>query len=304
MNQWVRPGIVLATLAAGAYVLAVIENLLRFGPTLAVLGAPLQQTLSVLRSRDLVPNGRDRTLFTAAPMLAVVVVILCGLFVPLSPRLVAFDISLGLFYFLVFLALFVITLMNAGWSANSKTGLFGVFRAASHLVSYEVPIGFAAIGPVMAAESLRPTTIVQAQSQLWFVVWQPLGLAIYLFAALFASYARPFDLPQAGSEIGGGVLADYSGPRLLLLRFGQRALFLLLMAMGVVLFFGGWQGPLVPRPVWFAAKTFALATCVMWSARFFPRLRHDQMLAFAWKVLVPASLVNIMAVGMIVLLAK
>ena len=116
-----------------------------------------------------------------------------------------------------------VALMNAGWGANGKLGLFGTFRAAAHLLSYEVPFGFAAIGPAMAAESLSTRQIVEAQAGVWFIVWQPLGFAIYLIAALMMSFRKPFDLPQAGSELGGGVLGEYSGGRLLVLRLALDA---------------------------------------------------------------------------------
>lgn len=115
-----------------------------------------------------------------------------------------------------------------------------------HLLSYEVPLGFAAIGPAMAAESLSTVRIVETQAGLWYVVWQPLGLIIYVASALYMTYRWPFDIPQAGSELESGVLAEYTGATLLLFKIALSALFFLLSAMGVVLFFGGWHGPLLP----------------------------------------------------------
>ena len=164
-----------------------------------------------------------------------------------------------------------------------------------------MPLGFAAIGPVMAAESLSTTRIVAAQQSLWYAVWQPLGLALYLVAALIVTFRHPFDSAYAGSELEGGVLGEYSGPHLLLFKLALNALFVLLMAMGVVLFFGGWQGPLLPPPVWFTLKTVALTAVTLWGVRFAPRLRHDQMLSLAWKILLPASLINIVLVGILAL---
>ena len=164
-----------------------------------------------------------------------------------------------------------------------------------------MPLGFAAIGPAMAAASLSTVRIVEAQATLWYGVWQPLGLAIYVVATLFMTYRRPFDIPQAGGELEGGVLAEYTGPRLLLFNIALNALFLLLSAMGVVLFFGGWHGPLLPGPAWFLIKSWALTTLLLWAGRFLPRLRHDQMLSLAWKVLLPASLINVALVGIIML---
>jgi NADH-quinone oxidoreductase subunit H len=296
--------LVLLGLLFGAYGIAVLERLTvmglrHFG---VALMAPLAETAGLLRQEDLVPRGPDYLLFRSAPLAALAAVALAALVIPLGPGLLGFDPPIGLFYFIVVLSPFVIAMMNAGWSQNAKEGVFGAFRAAAHLISYEVPLGFAAIGPVMAAESLSTVRIVEAQATLWYGVWQPLGLAIYVVSALFMTYRRPFDLPQAGSELEGGVLAEYSGPRLLLFTIALHAVFLLLSALGVVLFLGGWRGPLLPGPVWFLIKTFGLAALLLWAGRLMPRLRHDQMLSLAWKVLLPASLVNVALVGILVLI--
>jgi NADH-quinone oxidoreductase subunit H len=153
----------------------------------------------------------------------------------------------------------------------------------------------------MVAQSLSTERIVQSQAGLWYVVWQPLGLLIYLIAALFVSFRHPFDSALAGSELEGGVFAEYSGPCLLLFKMALDAIFLLLMGMGVVLFFGGWQGPLLPAPLWLVIKTLLLAGLVLWLARFIPRVRHDQILSLSWKILLPASLVNVTLVGILTL---
>lgn len=303
MNTLATALLVLLGLLLGAYGIAVLERLIALGPRRAgaALVLPLAEAASLLRQEALLPRGADRFLFRSAPLVALAAVALAALVVPLGPRLISFDPSVGLFYFIAVTGPFVVAMMNAGWSQNTKAGLFGTFRAAAHLIGYEVPLGFAAIGPVMAAESLSTTRIVEAQAGLWYVVWQPLGLAIYLLAALVTAFRRPFDSPLAGSEIEGGVLAEYTGSRLLLFRVALDALFVLLMAMGVVLFFGGWHGPLLPAPLWFVLKTGALAALVLWAGRRAPRLRHDQLLTLAWKILLPASLVNVLAVGILAL---
>ncbi|MDQ6660928.1 MAG: NADH-quinone oxidoreductase subunit H [Chloroflexota bacterium] len=304
MNTLVISLEVFVGLLIGTYCIAVLQQLLLLGLRRAGTAfiLPVAHAIVLLRQENIMPRRTDSFLFRSAPFIALTVVALTALVIPLGPHLIGFDPSIGLFYFIVLLSPFVVAVMNAGWSQNSKEGLFSTFRAAAYLVSYEVPIGFAAIGPVIAAQSLSTQHIVQAQAGLWYVVRQPLGLLIYLLAALFTSFRHPFDSALSGSELEGGALAEYSGARLLLFKFSLDAIFLILMGMGVVLFFGGWQGPLLPGPLWFALKTLALATVVLWIGRFFPTLRHDQMLTLSWKVLLPASLVNITLVGILALL--
>ena len=297
---------VLTALLAGAYAVAVLDRVFsrrrrEFSTTLL---SPILDASTLLRSESIVPRGADRLLFDSAPVVALAAIALAALVLPLSPGLVALDPSIGIFYFMVCLGPFVVALMNAGWAANAKTGLLGTFRAAAILLAYEVPFGFAAIGPAMAAESLSTVSIVQAQANLWFVVWQPLGFAIYIVAALMIAVRRPFDIAHADTEVAGGVLAEYSGARLLLWRVVFDSVLIAVAAMGTVLFLGGWHGPVLPRPVWFALKTMVLATLLLGAGRRFPRLRHDQMLAIAWKVLLPASLVNVAWVGVGVLLQR
>ena len=303
MNMIATSLLVLLGLLIGTYCMAVLQQLVLLGPRHigAAFLLPVSDALLLLRQENLLPRGADYFLFRSAPFIALGVVALVSLVIPLGPNLIGFDPSIGFFYFLVLLSPLVVAMMNAGWSQNAKVGLFGTFRAAASLVSYEVPIGFAAIGPVMAAQSLSTQHIVDSQAGLWYVVWQPFGLVIYVLAALFVTFRHPFDSALGGSELEGGVLAEYSGPRLLLFKIALDAIFLLLMSMGVVLFFGGWQGPLLPAPLWFAIKTLVLAGLVLWGGRFLPRMRHDQILTLSWKILLPAALLNITLVGILTL---
>ncbi len=216
------------------------------------------------------------------------------------------DLNVGLFFFLAVLGPVVVALMNAGWAQNSKDGVIASFRAGANLFSYEITIGFAIVGPVMQAQSLSMQKIVAGQNVLWYGLVQPLGLAIYFIAALMMSFRPPFDLPQAGSELGAGSLAEYSGARYGLFRLTLQALAFLLAAVGVSIFGGGWEGlPLIgfllPGWAWFLLKTLAFLALMIWVGYRLPRLRVDQMLALAWKIMLPLSLVNIVLVGIVLL---
>lgn len=296
----------LAWLVAGGYGVAVLDRwIVSAGPpSVRALVQPLASAARLLRAPGRLPQRPDDALYLSAPLLASATVTLAAWVVPLGP-LPAGDSPVGLFYFVVLLGPFAVVLANAGWSTNGKYGLVASMRAASHLVAYEVVLGFAILGPAMAAESLSMVRIVEAQKNLWFVVWQPLGLVLYLVCVLFAVYRRPFDTPFT-SELAGGVLGEYGGARLLLLRAAVSALLFVAAAAGAAIYLGGWHGPpgvghLLPGPAWMMAKTFALVVLILWAGRRSPRFGHDQMLRFSWKVVLPVAFVNLAATGILIL---
>lgn len=299
-------------LAAAVYGTAVLERLVTppagHRRTVRIIAQPLAAAAALLLVRAPSPVRPDGALYRSAPPVAFVAAALAGWVVPYGPRVVAGDTPVGLFYFLALLAPAVVALANAGWGANGKYGLFGSMRAPAHIIAYEVALAFAILGPVMAAESLSLVRIVEAQRSLWYVVWQPFGLALYVASAMMAAYRRPFDTPIAGSELSGGVLAEYGGARLLLFRAALSALLFLVAAVGAALYLGGWHGPpvvgpLLPGPVWMLLKTYALVALILWIGRRTPRLGHDQMLIFSWKLVLPVSFVNLAAVGILILVA-
>ena len=301
-SAWLPALVTLLALLVGAYALAALDRLFALGLRAwrNALLAPLVEGAALLRQRATRPTKPDDLLFRTAPLIALVVAGLTALALPVGPGVGGFDPSIGLFYFIVLFSPLIIAVMNAGWSQNANVGVFATFRAAASLISYEVPLGFAMIGAPMAAQSLAIGRIVSAQSGLWFAVWQPLGLVIYLISAFVVCFRHPFDSPLAGSELEGGAFAEYSGARLLLFKIALNAVFLVLLAMGVELFFGGWQGPWLPGPIWLVSKTLLLAAVVMGLSRFAPRLRHDQILTLCWKALVPAVLFNIVLVSVLI----
>ena len=309
-GQLVAAGATLAWLIAAAYGVAVLERLLAppaGGRTSArAFVQPFASALTLLRARPLTPARPDTALFDSAPLLCLTTVLLAAWMVPLGPESAGARSSVSLFAFVVLLGPFVVALANAGWGGNAKHGLVGSMRAASHIIAYEVVLGFAILGPAMSAESLSLARIVEAQRSLWFVAWQPLGFALYLASVPMAIYRRPFDTPLAGSELAGGVLAEYGGARLLLLRTSLTALFFLTAAVGAATYLGGWHAPpvigaLLPGPVWMLLKTLALVALMLWLGRRTPRLGHDRMLAFSWKIVLPASFVNLALVGILIL---
>lgn len=300
----------LAWVAAGAYGIAVLERII--APAAGgrrsawALAQPLASAARLLHLRAEQPPRADAALSRSAPVAAIAAVALAAWFLPRGGGVDAGQSPVGLFLFVALLGPVVVALANAGWAANGKYGLVASMRAISHIVAYEVVLGFAVLGPVMAAESLSVTRIVEAQRSEWFVLWQPLGLLLYLASAAFTTYRAPFDTPVSGEEIAGGVLAEQRGGALLLFRAALAGLLFVLSALGAALYLGGWHAPpgldggLAPG-LWMLLKTYLLAALLLWVGDWMPRLPHECMLAFSWKVVLPLSLANLALVGVLIL---
>jgi NADH-quinone oxidoreductase subunit H len=310
MTWWLAltPVLVLAGAYLSAAVVAWFEAWEGTRPVWAAIpasaAAPIRGALRLARRPARRLEKPDGLLLATAPGLALVCVVLSYAVIPVGPGQVPVDLSLGLFFFIVILGPLMVALMNAGWATNGTLGVIACFRAAAHIVAYEVPFGFAVIGPAMMAQSLSTVHIVEAQSRVWFALLQPGSFLIYLASAPFISYRYPFDLPFAGEELAGGVTREYSCVQRAIVTLARHALLGVTAAVGTVSFLGGWEGPLLPPPLWFALKTLALIALFAAAPLLLPRLRLDQMLALAWKVLLPVSLVNIILVGVVTLGAQ
>lgn len=243
----------------------------------------------------------DQLLFFGAAPIALAAVSLGLLVVPAARwDLIGPDLRVGIFFYLVILDFMAVALLMAGWGANHKSGTEGAFAAVAQLVSYIVPLGFAVTGAVMASQSLGAADTVQAQHRLWFGIWQPLGLAIYVISAFGQTYRPPADLPLSGNT---DVLVEHRGSGEALLHIALYGIWFSAAAMGATLFLGGWSGPWLPGPLWFLLKTAALLAAMSWAGERFRRLTLAQMLRGAWLVLIPASILNVIFVGL-VLMAK
>ncbi len=281
---------VLAVILVAAWLTAKLEcSLARAEP-----GAARQP-----RQRAL-PN-RDRWLYPAGPAAALAGVLLGAVVIPVGPALIASDLGIGLFYFIVVLDVVVLGVALTGWGANTADAVEACYRIVAQLVAYVVPLGLALVGTIMMAKSLSTVRIVEAQSDLWFIVLQPLGFALYLIAGLMQCYRSPFLEPFA-ANVGGGVLGVAGGPSGLLWRVALSGILFLVAAMGAVLFLGGWSGPWLPGPLWMALKTFGLMALMIVLGQTVRPLSTARMLALSWKILIPAGLVNVLIVGALILL--
>lgn len=254
--------------------------------------------LKLLGKEDITPSAADRVLYNAAPLVSFASVVLIWAVVPFTPFHMGVDLEIGALYFVAVASLGTLAIMVAGWASNNKYALLGAFRVVALLVSYEVPLVFALLAPVMLAGSMSMADIVNAQSGMWFVVLSPLAFVIFYISSQAETGRAPFDLIEAESELVAGFNIEYSG-----MKFGMffAAEFLHVFTNGILmalLFFGGWMGPLYYESpliafAWLGAKGMIIYLTTLWLRNTVPRLRIDQIMAFNWKALVPLSIANI-----------
>ena len=167
-------------------------------------------------------------------------------------------------------------------------------RAVAQNISYEIPLMLSTMGVVMTAQTLQMSGIVAAQERTWFIFVQPLAFILFFCSSLAEANRAPFDIPEAESELVAGFHTEYSGMRFALFFLGEYTAIFISSAIAATLFLGGWRGPLLPGPFWLILKTYMIVFVVMWVRCTFPRLRSDQLMNFAWKVLIPFGILNLL----------
>ena len=257
--------------------------------------------IKIFFKEDWIPSFADRPVFVIAPALLVVTVLMSFAVIPFAPGIVVSDLNVGLLFFLAMTALGVYSIALGGWSSNNKYSLLGAIRATAQMLSYEVFMGLSLMGVVILAGSFNLSKIVEAQKNLWFCIPQFPGLVIFIIAGVAETHRLPFDLPEAESELIAGFHSEYSGMKFGLFFVGEYLGITLISAMTVVFFFGGWLGPVLPPILWFVIKTFVFICGFILLRASLPRPRYDQLMSFAWKILLPLALLNLMVTGGIVL---
>ena len=308
-------GVVLAVLLTAAAYLVLFERKflgrlqIRYGPNRAGpygLLQPFADTIKMITKEDIVPAEADRAIFLYAPAVVGITALLMFSVVPFGPDLTLFghevkmvvvDLNVGILFAFALSSLSVYGIALGGWASNSKYSLLGGIRGAAQMISYELSLGLAIIPVVMRAESFSLVDIVNAQAGLWYVVTEPVAFVIFFISAMAESKRIPFDLPEAENELGAGFHTEYSGMRFGLFFLGEYVAMQVLGGLIAVFFLGGWQGPLLPGPIWLALKIFLVCLVMVWMRGTLPRLRYDQLMNLGWKVLVPISLVNVIVTG-------
>jgi NADH-quinone oxidoreductase subunit H len=252
------------------------------------------------QKEDVVPAAADRAVFRLAPAVALVPYLVALVAVPVGPGQVAQSLDLGLFFVLALLGVGVLGQLMAGWASASKFSLLGGLRTAAQLMAYELPLILAAASVAMAAGTLSLEGIVYAWRP-WWLAWQAGAMVVFFVAALAELARPPFDMPYADSEIIFGPLTEYTGLRFALFLLAEYAGIVVFSALTVVLFLGGWKGPLPDSLgwLWTLGKTFGVAFVVIWVRVSFPRLREDQLQRLAWQLLVPVALAQLVLTGVV-----
>jgi len=268
---------------------------------------PVADGLKMLTKEDIVPRAADQVVHFLAPVVLVAPTFLAYSVLPFGRNMVPIDLDAGVLFFFAVGASTELSIFMAGWSSRNKYSLLGAMRAIAQMISYEIPLILSSVTVIMIAGSLSPVAIVDKQSGYhfgflpgWYVFtpWGLAGFVIFLIASLAESNRSPFDIPEAESEIIAGHLTEYSGFKYALFFLAEYLGMFAVSGLGVTLFLGGWRAPFpfldwVPSYLWFSAKLMALVCLFIWIRGTVPRLRVDQLLNFAWKFMLPMSLINL-----------
>ena len=272
---------------------------LRLGPTRTGpmgLMQPIADALKLILKEDIVPASSEKALFWVAPVIVVISAFMIWVTIPGTQTAVIQNLDLGLFYIIAFSVIGILGLVLAGWGSANKYGTLGGLRAAAQLISYEIPIIMVAISVAMLAQSLDLREIVDGQNDYIYVFVQPLGLVLFFIAGLAEVGRTPFDIYFAESEIVGGPFVEYSGAHWSVFFLAEYINTFAIAALMVILFLGGWSGPVLSgnwEIIWFLGKVYVVIMVIFWVRGTFPRLRIDQLMAFAWKVMVPMSFLSV-----------
>ncbi len=276
----------------------------RYGPNRLGPGGCLQSLADMIKiftKEDWIPPFADKAVFVITPAIVVITALMSFAVIPIAPNFVVADLNVGVLFFLAMSSLAAYSVIIGGWASNNKFAFLGSLRAIAQLLSYEVFMGISLMGAVILAGSFNLSDIVNAQQHQWFVIPQFLGFLGFFMAGLAEAHRTPFDMPEAEAELVAGYHSEYSGMKFGMFFVGEYLSILLLSAMTVILFFGGWHGPWLPPVVWFGLKMFGFIALIILIRAAWPRYRFDQLLSFGWKVVMPLALINLLVTGGVVL---
>ncbi|MEN9968272.1 MAG: hypothetical protein RIR94_444 [Bacteroidota bacterium] len=280
---------------------------------------PIADGVKMFLKEDFIPAKADKWLFIIGPGIAMFTALITSAVIPWGPKLHLFgrdivlqvaDINIGILYVFGVISIGVYGIMIGGWASNNKYSLYGAIRASSQMISYELAMGVSAITIVLLSGSLSLNTIVEGQSAVWNIVYQPVAFLIFFICALAELNRAPFDLPECESELVGGYHTEYSSMKLGLYLFAEYTSMFVSSAIMAILFFGGYNFPgmshfsgntlAILGIAAFATKIFIFIFVIMWIRWTIPRFRFDQLMHLGWKSLLPLSLINLLVTGLVI----
>jgi len=299
----------------------------RIGPNRAGPGGwlqPVADGVKLIFKEELVPAKADKLMFVLAPVVTVIPAFIILAVVPLGGTVTLFgrqihlaitDINIGLLYITAITSISIYGIVLAGWSSNNKYAMLGGIRSSAQMISYELALGLAFIGPMLLANSMSVGDIIASQKEVgWFFIWQPVGAIVFWVATLAEVNRAPFDMPEAEQELTAGYHTEYSGMKFALFFMAEYIKMIAVSAIAASLFFGGYLGPdlsFIPvvgpvinswiGPVYLLIKILLLLFGMIWVRATLPRMRYDRLMAFGWKILFPLALINVLitAVGVV-----
>lgn len=326
--EWVIKSVVIFGIILGGFayltlferrVLARMQT--RIGPNRAGpwgLLQPVADGIKLIFNEELIPAQADKVLFILAPVITVVPALIILAVIPLGPEVTLFgrsyylglasNVNVGVLYILAVASIAVYGIVIAGWASGNKYALMGGVRSTAQMVSYELALALAFVGPIMLAGSMSIDAIIEGQRQLvWYFLVQPLGFVIFVIAMVAEINRSPFDMPEAEQELVAGYHAEYSGMKFALFFMAEYGKMIAVSFIAATIFLGGYLGPFLDRwpllgPIYLFIKVVALLFFIVWLRATFPRFRYDQLMAFGWKVLLPLGLLNVVITGVIIVL--
>jgi len=324
--EWVIKSIIMivALLTGFAYMTYMERKFLgrfqnRYGPNRAgPLGLlqPVADGVKLIFKEELIPAKADKLIFIVAPILTVVPAWVLLAVIPFGGNVTMFgreislsiaaNINVGILYLTAITSISVYGIVLAGWSSNNKYATMGGIRSTAQMISYELALGLAFIGPVLMAGSMSLTEIVQQQSRVgWFAIYQPLTFVIFLIALLAEINRSPFDMPEAEQELTAGYHTEYSGMKFAMFMLTEYTKMIVVSVIAATLFLGGYDIPFVSNEGWLGplalfAKVLVLLFGMIWVRATLPRFRYDRLMAFGWKILIPLGLLNVMVSAVLV----
>lgn len=265
---------------------------------------PIADGLKLLSKETIFPAQASKFIFILAPMLTFFLALLAWAVIPVNEGWVLANVDVGILFLLAVSSMGVYGVLMAGWASNSRYALLGGLRSAAQMISYEVSMGLVIVSVLLCVGSLNLQDIVMAERPFWMQVMLLPMFVVFLISILAETNRAPFDLPEGESELSGGFMVEYSSMTFGLFFLGEYANMILMSAIAVLLFMGGWLPPfgiealgVIPGIVWFGLKTVCILFVFIWSRASFPRYRYDQLMRLGWKVFLPFTLAWVLLVA-------